>query len=193
MRGCATGVNAWAVPLISSTASFLFAFMCKPVSHWTVRFYCDSLVQVWNAQSREAFKVWNRIPPDTGSRAQAGKRVLKFASESFWRQHILFSMYVIIVLVGNCLETLRQHLGGINLVDRVMDGLLQYGGGTFEGSVALVDLLGYDAWPASYALIQTAAGKVWSKHVKTIQKHFFLLYNSCFFLFYIKRILICFM
>ena len=53
-----------------------------------------------------------------------------------------------------------QHLGGINLVDRVMDSLLQYGGGTFDGSVVMVDLLGYDGWPSSYALVQQAAGKM---------------------------------
>ena len=66
-----------------------------------------------------------------------------------------------------------QHLGGINLVDRVMDALLQYGGGTFDGSVVLVDLLGYDGWTSSYALIPQAAGKMF-----LILKYDFSLFNK---------------
>lgn len=52
-----------------------------------------------------------------------------------------------------------QHLGGINIVERIMESLLDVGA---EGDsyVAMLDLLGYDAWPAQYALIQSAAGWV---------------------------------
>ena len=51
-----------------------------------------------------------------------------------------------------------QHLGGISVVDRVVDSLTA-GIGNTDGSLVLMDLLGYDAWPATHALLQSAAGQ----------------------------------
>ena len=61
-----------------------------------------------------------------------------------------------------------QHLGGINLVDRVMESLLSTSGGSGDPYTAMIDLVGYDAWPSTYCLHQAAAGWLfdqtcWSK------------------------------
>lgn len=66
----------------------------------------------------------------------------------------LFCLIGMSILPNPC-----QHLGGINVVERIMESLLNVG---TEGDsyVAMLDLLGYDAWPAQYALIQSSAGWV---------------------------------
>ena len=48
-------------------------------------------------------------------------------------------------------------MAGASVVDRVVSSLLTIDGP--DPHVAMVDLLGYDAWPAVYALGQAAGGK----------------------------------
>jgi len=67
-----------------------------------------------------------------------------------------------------------QHLGGTSLVERVVDSLTGS-----DGSILLLDLLGYDAWPALYTLSKSASGLLVLHFV-----FFNLLCQTCFFSFF---------
>lgn len=53
-----------------------------------------------------------------------------------------------------------QHLGGTSIVERIMESVLNGSSGSGDPYIAMVDLLGYDAWPSTYALHQAAAGGI---------------------------------
>lgn len=50
-----------------------------------------------------------------------------------------------------------QHLAGLSLVEKVTAALLNPGSSEESGTV-LLDLLGFDGWPASFTMNQLAAG-----------------------------------
>jgi len=50
-----------------------------------------------------------------------------------------------------------QHLAGASIVEKVVSSLLSTGDG--ETSNIVVDLLGFDGWPACYCMSQIAAGQ----------------------------------
>jgi hypothetical protein len=52
-----------------------------------------------------------------------------------------------------------QHLGGLSLVDKVTSAILSTGDG--ETNNVLLDLCGFDGWPASFAMTQVASGHFW--------------------------------
>ena len=52
-----------------------------------------------------------------------------------------------------------QHLGGLSLVDRVTSAILDTG--DVETNNVLLDLCGFDGWPASFAMTQVASGHFW--------------------------------
>lgn len=60
--------------------------------------------------------------------------------------------------VDSTLKLAPEHLGGSSLVDKMASALLNTGDG--ETSNVLVDLLGFDGWPACFALQQAAAGHI---------------------------------
>ena len=64
------------------------------------------------------------------------------------------------------LPPLCQHLGGISVVGRVVSSLLTGTGN--DNSVVMLDLLGYDAWPAAFTLTQVAAGLEFQTRVQTV-------------------------
>lgn len=51
-----------------------------------------------------------------------------------------------------------EHLGGSSLVEKMTGALLNTGDG--ETSNIIVDLLGFDGWPACFALQQSAGGHI---------------------------------
>lgn len=43
-------------------------------------------------------------------------------------------------------------------MDRVVESLLNTSGGSGDPYIAMLDLVGFDAWPATYCIHQAAAG-----------------------------------
>ena len=79
---------------------------------------------------------------------------------SFQRLLKFFQDLVVVVqeIICSSFEHLvPEHLAGSSLVDKMTTGLLNTADG--ETSNILLDLLGFDGWPACFAMQQTAAGE----------------------------------
>ena len=141
---------------------FFFAFlftMCSEYSEYCQKIHPSICPQERHEKGWESYQIWHWSTPDSSARAEAG-------STDCWSYYCLTVIVSLLswkdvffdVRVQKWNAKPCQHLGGTSTVERIMESVLNGSSGSGDPYVAMVDLLGYDAWPSTYALHQGAAG-----------------------------------
>ena len=87
---------------------------------------------------------------------QVGFKLLKFGSTfcfSIFNFHFMLTEFFELRLTT---ILPLQHMAGVSLVDKVTSALL--GADNDDTSNIILDLIGYDGWPAIYAMMQVSSG-----------------------------------
>ena len=85
---------------------------------------------------------------------------MKQAGSPFLACHFIVNVELVNQLFSNQIDStfLWQYLGGTSIVEKVLQSLIGSGGNSTPTYNVVIDLLGYDAWPAAWVLGQSSQG-----------------------------------